>query len=122
VDNENSFKVLENNYYGFEKSFIDELYNNTKFDYILFWEYYDCLIDIARDAVDNDRNLDVTMKITKSYQRILQEIIWHFDKNDCSVLDDFPDNYTDYIERLDAAVNSYFTGIFMKEDFFNLQR
>ena len=34
-------------------------------------------------------------------------MIWHFSPADCSVIEDMPENYQDYIDRMDSAVEAY---------------
>lgn len=114
--------VLKKNTDGAEKSLTCALYEYEKFSKKRFWEFYDCVITLAKDALTNGRDIETAGKITRVYQRVLQEIIWHFDKKDCSYLRKFPKNYNEYIERLDGAMDAYFRGVFVDEEFYSLQR
>jgi len=51
-------------------------------------------------------------------------MIYHFSPYDLAVMDNFPENYNDYIERLDLAVRAYFSGEtgLLNDDIFELQR
>ena len=105
-----------------ENSLVYDLYERDRFSKKRFWEFYDCVIILAKDALKNGRDIETAGKITWAYQRILKEIIWHFDKKDLSDLKKFPKDYNGYIERLDCAVNAYFSGVFADEKGFSLKR
>lgn len=107
--------VLEKNANCSEKSLVYSLHECEKFSKKRFWEFYDCVITLAKDALENGRDIETARKITMIYQHILKEIIWHFDKKDLSRLKKFPKDYNGYIERLDDAVDAYFRGVFVSE-------
>ena len=46
----------------------------------------------------------------------VQEIIWHFSPADSSVIANMPENYDDYIERMDSAVEAYMRRIGMPDE------
>lgn len=119
---ETAVRILNRNFRGEEGSLVFGLYEDEKFSKKRFWAFYDCVITLARDAQNGGRNLETARKITWVYQRVLKEMIYHFDKNDLSDLRKFPKNYTDYIERLDDAVDAYFRGVFVDETLYELQR
>ena len=114
--------VLKKNTDCAEKSLTYALYERERFSKKRFWEFYDCVITLAKDALANGKDIGTAEKITWVYQRVLKEIIWHFDKKDCSYLGKFPKNYNEYIERLDGAVDAYFRGVFVDEESYGLQR
>lgn len=114
--------VLKKNADGAEKSLTCALHEYEKFSQKRFWEFYDCVITLAKDALTNGRDIETAGKITWVYQWILKEMIWHFDKKDVSKLRKFPKNYTEYIERLDGAIDAYFRGVFADEELYSLQR
>lgn len=122
MDKKTAFIVLDNNYECKESSFIYDLYENDFFSNQHFWDCYDSIMALAKEALANGRDIDTAMKITFVYQRILKEIICHFDEMDCSRKEDFPDNYVEYLERLDGAIDAYFRGIFMEEGLYSLER
>ncbi len=64
------------------------------------------------------------MQITQSYQRLLKYIIFHFDPNDNYVLENFPENYIDYLERMEYALMAYFNGNvkLIEDEIFELQK
>lgn len=115
-------EVLEKNADCSEKSLLYSLYERSRFSEKRFWEFYDCVITLARDALENSRDTETARKITFVYQWLLKEIIWHFDKKDVSRLKKFPKDYNGYIERLDGAVDAYFRGVFVDEALYALQR
>ena len=114
--------VLHKNANCSENSLVYGLYKRGRFSKKRFWEFYDCVITLAKDALKNGREINTAEKITWVYQRILKEIIWHFDKKDASNLKKFPKKYNGYIERLDYAVNAYFLGKFLDEKHLSLKR
>lgn len=115
--------ILEKNAGCAEDSLIDSLHECELFSKKRFWEFYDCVITLAQDALKSGRDFETARKITLVYQRILKEMVWHFDKRDLSKLRKFPNKrYNSYIERLDNAVDAYFRGVFVDETLFELQR
>lgn len=114
--------VLYKNASCSKKSLIYDLHERSRFSKKRFWEFYDCVMALARDARENGRDIETAEKITRVYHRILKEMIWHFDKKDASVLKKFPKKYYRYIERLDGAVDAYYRGVFVDESLYKLQR
>ena len=114
--------VLKRNVDCAEKSLIYAMYERGRFSNRRFGEFYDCVITLAKDALSNGRDIGTARDITWVYQWILKEMIWHFDKKDCSRLQKFPKNYTEYIERLDGAMDAYFRGVFVDEELYSLQK
>lgn len=114
--------VLKKNADCAEKSLVYAMYECGRFSKKRFWEFYDCVITLAKDALTNGIDIETARDITWVYQWILKEMIWHFDKKDVSKLRKFPKNYTEYIERLDGAIDAYFRGVFADEELYGLQR
>lgn len=114
--------VLEKNVSCGKKSLIYALHERGKFSEKRFWELYDSVITLAKVAVITGRDIETARKITRIYQWILKECVWHFDKKDASKLKKFPKNYGEYIERLDDAVDAYFRGAFVDEALYELQK
>lgn len=50
------------------------------------------------------------MRITHCYENILEFIIYHFDPNNLYEISNFPNNYADYLERLEYVIMAYRTG------------
>lgn len=114
--------ILEQNYNCTANSFIYELHEHSVFSKSHFWDFYDSVIALAKGTPVNERTMDTAMKITVVYQHILKEIIYHFDENDGAHLKQFPSDYTEYIARLDDAIDAYFRNVFVKEELYFLQR
>lgn len=114
--------ILDKNREGAEPSFIYSLYEECVFSETGFWDFYDCVMTLAKDNSDNVKNFEIAGKIAFVYQWILKEIIWHFDPNDAARHERFPEDYTQYIERLDGAMDAYFRGVFTDEKLYELQR
>ena len=114
--------ILDKNANGSKKSLIYALHEQDRFSKKRFWEFYDCVITLAKVAVMTGRDNEIARKITFVYQHILKEMIWHFDKKDVSKLKKFPKEYNEYIDRLDGAVDAYFRGVFIAEEIYALQR
>ena len=56
--------------------------------------------------------------------KILKEYIYHFDPNDLTELKNFPENYTQYIERIEFAQAAYYRNnlALIDDSIFDLQR
>lgn len=107
----NSEKILENNYNSIEGSFVYYLHEESKFDKVSFWEYYNCLRELALQSIDKDIDRDVSTKINFTYRYILESILYHFAPDDLYRIKRFPGKkYNLYLERLRFAVDSYFSG------------
>lgn len=102
---ENALKVISDNYYCNENSFVYFLHEECYFSIEKFWEFYESIVAL----IGEEKDTEITRRITQSYQRVLKEIIFHFDPMDVAVMDNFPDNYNAYIERIDFALLAYYT-------------
>lgn len=101
---EQAKKILEDNYLMQENTLCYLLHEECKFSINTFWEFYDAISCVTKACAKSE---EVTKHITVGYQTFLKEIIYHFAPNDVAVMDDFPKNYNNYIERLDFAVRAY---------------
>lgn len=117
-----AYEVLERNYKCMENSMSYDLHEKSIFSETHFWEFYDSVIALAKEAQAREADTQTAMEITFVYQHFLKEIIYHFDKQDESCLKHFPKNYLAYIERLDGALDAYFRGVFMDEELYSLKR
>jgi hypothetical protein len=98
-------RIISDNYKKAGNSLCYYLYEECDFHSSAFEEYYEAVFCFARNSIRNEM---LSTQIAISYQTILKEIIWHFDPNDVATKDHFPENYTDYLNRLDRAVRAYF--------------
>lgn len=103
---EKASRIISDNYNCSENSFVWFLHERSYFSAEKFWEYYE---SIAAFVGVSEKSPEITRQITESYQGMLKEMIAHFSPLDLSVLDNVPENYTDYIERIDCALLSYYT-------------
>ncbi len=121
-------RVLEKNSDGLKGSLMWEICENETFSEDAFWEFYDCVITLVKDAVDNDnRDFETAEKITNVYEWFLTELIFYFNPNDTLEIKNFPNSphwyeYTYYLERLDDAVKGYFRKALPDETLYELQR
>ena len=99
-----SKQIIQDNYSGKKGTFIASLNDESYFRTELFWELYESIAALAEHRVYSD---ELAAQISSVYQRILKEIIWHFSPTDSSVIANMPENYDDYIERMDSAVEAY---------------
>lgn len=106
MNTEQARKIISDNYNCNENSFVYFLHEECYFSVAKFWEYYE---SIAAFVGSTKKNSEITRQITSSYQRVLKEMIFHFDPKDTAVIRNFPENYTDFIERIDFALLAYYT-------------
>ena len=103
---ENARKIISDNYNCNKNSFVYFLHEESYFSIEQFWKFYE---SIAAFVGVTEKSSEITRQITQNYQRILKEMIFHFDPTDGSVLDNFPENYINYIERIDLVLLAYYT-------------
>ena len=115
-----SKQKIQDNYSGKKGTFIASLNDKSYFRTELFWELYESIAALAEHRVYSD---ELAAKISSEYQRMLKEMIWHFSPTDNSVIANMPENYDDYIERMDSAVEAYMRRTGMpEEEVFELRR
>ena len=103
---EKARKIILDNYDCNENSFMSFLHDKSYFSIEKFWEYYE---SIAAFVGVTEKSPEITRQITQSYQGMLKEMIYHFNPMDCAVLDNLPENYIAYLERIDYALLAYYT-------------
>ncbi|MBD5139761.1 MAG: hypothetical protein HDT24_10670 [Ruminococcus sp.] len=119
MDTEKAREIIFDNYMCNENSFIFLLHEKSRFSEEKFREFCDSIAVLAETEKSGS---DLTMQINNSYQYLLREIIYHFDPDDLSRIDDFPANYNDYIEKVEAALVAYHRGKkAIYDDFLKLQ-
>lgn len=114
--------VLNDNYSGNKNSLLYSLYEQSDFNAEQFWAVYDSVSFLAREFYGKEKPLDIVVKITFIYQRLLKEIIYHFDENDSSRIRHLPADYTLYLERMEGAADAFLQEIFIDECAYGLQR
>ena len=120
LDPTTSKQIIQDNYSGKKGSFLASLNNESCFRTELFWKLYESIATLVRHKVYSD---ELVAQISSVYQRMLKEMIWHFSPTDSSVIANMPENYDDYIERMDCAVEAYIRRTGMPdEEVFELRR
>ena len=115
-----SKQIIQDNYSGKKGTFIASLNDESSFRTELFWKLYESIATLAEHRVYSD---ELDAQISSVYQRMLKEMIWHFSPTDNSVIANMPENYDDYIERMDSAVEAYMRRTGMpEEEVFELRR
>ena len=118
---ESAQKIIADNYLGKEGSLVYSLYEECYFSDEKFWEFYDSVAFLVTNLFKSE---SLSKQICISYQRILKEMIYHFSPSDLAVMNNFPENYDSYIERLDFAVLAYFesNSNLLNDEKFELQK
>ena len=104
---EKSIEILDLNYKILEGSFIYYLHEKSIFDEKAFEDIYNSIRILANSTLGQERERDITMKIFICHGRILKEFMYHLDANDQSVLENFPDDYNEYIEKLEREIHKF---------------
>lgn len=115
-------QIIFDNYKGKNNSFMFYLHEKNNFSAEMFWDFYESITAMA--LCSEEKTNEITEQITQCYQRLLKYIVFYFDPNDDYVLENFPMNYIDYMERMDYALMAYFSGNakLIDDDIFALQR
>ena len=115
-----SKQIIQDNYSGKKGTFIASLNDESCLRTELFWKLYESIATLVKHKVYSD---ELVAQISSVYQRMLKEMIWHFSPTDSSVIVNMPENYDDYIERMDSAVEAYMRRTGMpEEEVFELRR
>lgn len=114
--------VVNGNFYCEKGSFVYKLHERGRFSKRRFWELYDSVTALSKNARSGGANLDTARRLTVIYQNILKMLIYHFDKNDLANVKKLPGNYHKYIELLDGAVGGYFNGVIPDEKIYKIKR
>lgn len=115
-------EILDKNALCEEGSLRQSLCENCCFSEELFWELYDSLITLAEDAQNNKITATDTAKIFAVYDRILEMFRLHLEPNEDIEILDFPENFSDHLDRLESAIRFYLDGEPVNEDGFALKR
>ncbi|WP_158523959.1 RNA polymerase subunit sigma [Paenibacillus bovis] len=104
-------EVIACNYKGIEGSFIHALHEENYFNPSSFKAYVQAITDLtpASEDVALDRTLMEQVFFTYSY--ILKSIMWHFDMNDRSMIENLPEEQlVEYVDRLEEVVRRFIRG------------
>ena len=115
-------QIMLDNYKIENNSFMFFLHEKNYFSEEAFWEFYESITALA--LCNEEKSIEITEQITQNYQRLLKYIVFHFDPNDDFTLENFPENYVDYLERIEYALMAYFRGNvkLIDNDIFELQK
>ena len=87
-----------------------------------FWEFYDSVITLAEAAQESRITVTDTAKLFAVYDRILETIRQHCDPDEAVEISGLPENITEYLDRIEAAMRFYLEGEPVDEDGFSLKR
>ena len=93
-------QIILDNYSGKKGTFLASLNDESCFRTELYWELYESVAALAKQREYSEK---LAAQISFVYQRMLKEMIWHFSPADSSVIANMPENYQDYIDRIDSA-------------------
>lgn len=98
-------EIIEHNYKGFEGSFLGQLHEAGSFDL----QAFEVLCEAVRvlGGADKENRQLASMLIFILTQTLLH-LMYHFDPQDLSSINDLPENYSDYVARLEQVVMMYF--------------
>jgi hypothetical protein len=115
-----SLETLINNYKGEEGSFIYSLHERSYFDKDLYWNYYNCIVNITESLLDKPADEEISKMIFDTYNYLLKSIIYHFSVNDLRIIDNLPlEEIHQYIERLSIRISQgYFEKRHIDEEIF----
>lgn len=83
---------------------------------------YDSLVTLAEDAKNTKITATDTAKMFAVYDRILEMFRLHLEPNEDVEILDFPENFSDYFDRLEASIRFYLEGEPINDDGFALKR
>lgn len=119
---EDAKRIIHSNYKAENNSFMFFLHEKELFSEEAFWEFYESITALV--LCNEEKSIEITEQIVQSYQRLLKYIVFHFDPDDNFVLENFPKNYVDYLERIEYAIMAYHSGNakLTDDDIFELQK
>ena len=119
---EKAKEILDKNALCKEGSLRQSICENCCFSEEYFWELYDSLITLAEDARRSKITAIDTAKMLAVYDRILEMFSLHLEPNEDVEILDLPEDFSDHLDRLEAAIRFYLDGEPIDEDGFSLQR
>ena len=101
-----SVQIIKDNENAQNDSFLFFLHEKNQFSENAFWELYDAIDSIQKEGIQDE---SIIISISLVYQEILKEVVYHFDPQDLSAIEDFPSDYRGYIERLDYVIQELYS-------------
>ncbi|MBQ8982191.1 MAG: hypothetical protein IJ079_01280 [Lachnospiraceae bacterium] len=93
--------LIEDNYLAANHSFLYALHEKDCFDKEAFMELCEYISTLK------EKDDTITLQLCSIQNELLKHIIYHFDPKDMSRIQNLPDDYTDYILKLEQAINQY---------------
>jgi len=117
---ENELQVLMNNYNCADDTFIYKLIEESVFDFLLFWDYYNSVKVVIKETLDKPLDRVISRAISYTHAKVLEHIIWEYSDNNLGHIKNFPfDKIHLIIERLSFLVDGYFQGYLIDESNFD---
>lgn len=119
ISEKTPIQILFDNYKCKEGTFIYFLHEDALFNDQAFWAYYNNMISVIKDRIDDKLDENITLAVVFTYQAIVEAFLWHSTPNDAYVIKDYPsDKISFYMERLDALLGGYLKGYIIDEEKF----
>ncbi|WP_017813212.1 Imm41 family immunity protein [Paenibacillus shenyangensis] len=104
-------EVIAYNFKGREGSFIHDLHEKNYFNPSSFKVYVQAIIELTPAATDTALDRTLMDQVFFTYSYILKSIMWHFDMNDQSVIENLPEEQlVEYVDRLEKVVRQFIRG------------
>ena len=97
-------EVIEDNYRAVEGSFLEQLHEYNHFDLRAFEVLCEAIAVLG--MIDKEDH-QIASEMVFIWTQTLLHIIYHFDPKDLSRINDLPENYNEYIARLEQLVMQY---------------
>lgn len=107
MDIETAKQILSDNFNAKENSFTYIMYERSRFPKEEFWQVYDSIECLVNNKVFSR---ELAEQVSYCYERFLIELICHFDGGQSYGLKDLPENFIDYIERLEYVKLAFYRG------------
>lgn len=98
-------QVLNDNYRAENNSFLYYLHEESSFNEEAYSCLCECITELKLHHIKDECSM---MKINFIYSQILKHIIYHFDPDDSSMIEQLPVNYYEKLEVLDAVIQEYY--------------
>lgn len=119
VDNINNYRrVLQDNNNSVNDSFVYFLDQENSFSERAFWQLYNSIIGLTEKPHSSEVDREFARILCRVQAHILHAIIQHFlpDASAASNIHNLPlEAIEAYMERLEYAIDSYFTGLTVNE-------
>lgn len=121
MDIEEAKLILSDNFNVKGNTLIGIMHEYSRFPKLEFWQAYESIECLAKNKIFSR---ELAEQVSYCYHNFLKGCLYHFAGGDEYSLDDMPDNFDAYIERLEYIQLYFFRG-FDKElddDMFELER